>query len=194
MTDHELDALARRVGEALANRGCGWPPRNPTGGWIAEAVTAIAGSSGWFDRGFVTYSNDAKTDMLGVRAATLETHGAVSEATVGEMAAGALDRSRADLAVADPGSRGPGGGSPAKPVGTVCLAWARDGPTGVVTVHLDGDRAAVRRQTVILALRAYSNAASEGRRAHGAGKSEPPPRHLPPDGSPAREIRMTCLL
>ncbi len=89
--------------------------------------------------------------MLGVRAATLETHGAVSEATVGEMAAGALDHSRADLAVAVSGVAG--GGSPAKPVGTVCLAWARrDGPTGVVTVHLDGDRAAVRRQTVILAL------------------------------------------
>lgn len=154
MTDHELDALARRVGEALANRRL-WlaTAESCTGGWIAEAVTAVAGSSGWFDRGFVTYSNDAKADMLGVRAATLETHGAVSEATVSEMAAGALDRSRADLAVAVSGVAGPGGGSPAKPVGTVCLAWARrDGPTGVVTVHLDGDRAAVRRQTVILAL------------------------------------------
>ena len=154
MTDHELDALARRVGEALANRRL-WlaTAESCTGGWIAEAVTAIAGSSGWFDRGFVTYSNDAKADMLGVRAATLETHGAVSEAPVGEMAAGALDHSRADLAVAVSGVAGPGGGSPAKPVGTVCLAWARrDGPTGVVTVHLDGDRAAVRRQTVILAL------------------------------------------
>ena len=154
MTDHELDALARRVGEALANRRL-WlaTAESCTGGWIAEAVTAIAGSSGWFDRGFVTYSNDAKADMLGVRATTLETHGAVSEATVSEMAAGALDRSRADLAVAVSGVAGPGGGSPAKPVGTVCLAWARrDGPTGVVTVHLDGDRAAVRRQTVILAL------------------------------------------
>ena len=154
MTDHELDALARRVGEALANRRL-WlaTAESCTGGWIAEAVTAVAGSSGWFDRGFVTYSNDAKADMLGVRATTLETHGAVSEATVSEMAAGALDRSRADLAVAVSGVAGPGGGSPAKPVGTVCLAWARrDGPTGVVTVHLDGDRAAVRRQTVILAL------------------------------------------
>ena len=154
MTDHELDALARRVGEALATRRLSLATAEScTGGWIAEAVTAIAGSSGWFDRGFVTYSNDAKADMLGVRAATLETHGAVSEATVSEMAAGALDRSRADLAVAVSGVAGPGGGSPAKPVGTVCLAWARrDGPTGVVTVHLDGDRAAVRRQTVILAL------------------------------------------
>jgi nicotinamide-nucleotide amidase len=154
MTDHELDVLARRVGEALAARGL-WlaTAESCTGGWIAEAVTAIAGSSGWFDRGFVTYSNAAKTDMLGVRGETLDTHGAVSEATVSEMAAGALARSRADLAVAVSGVAGPGGGSAAKPVGTVCLAWARRGaPTATTTVHLAGDRAAVRRQTVLLAL------------------------------------------
>jgi nicotinamide-nucleotide amidase len=154
MTDHELDVLARRVGEALAARGL-WlaTAESCTGGWIAEAVTAIAGSSGWFDRGFVTYSNAAKTDMLGVRGDTLDTHGAVSEATVSEMAAGALARSRADLAVAVSGVAGPGGGSAAKPVGTVCLAWARRGaPTATTTVHLAGDRAAVRRQTVLLAL------------------------------------------
>ena len=124
-----------------------------TGGLIAASCTAVSGSSDWFERGFVTYSNAAKSDLLGVSADTLKAHGAVSEATVGEMAAGALEHSRADLAVAVSGVAGPGGGSPAKPVGTVCLAWARrDGPTGVVTVHLDGDRAAVRRQTVILAL------------------------------------------
>ena len=154
MTDHELDVLARRVGEALAARGL-WlaTAESCTGGWIAEAVTAIAGSSAWFDRGFVTYSNAAKTDMLGVRGDTLDTHGAVSEATVSEMAAGALARSRADLAVAVSGVAGPGGGSAAKPVGTVCLAWARRGaPTATTTVHLAGDRAAVRRQTVLLAL------------------------------------------
>jgi nicotinamide-nucleotide amidase len=154
MTDHELDVLARRVGEALTARGL-WlaTAESCTGGWIAEAVTAIAGSSGWFDRGFVTYSNAAKTDMLGVRGETLDTHGAVSEATVSEMAAGALARSRADLAVAVSGVAGPGGGSAAKPVGTVCLAWARRGaPTATTTVHLAGDRAAVRRQTVLLAL------------------------------------------
>ncbi|GAB1461380.1 nicotinamide-nucleotide amidase [Thauera sp.] len=154
MTDHELDVLARRVGEALTARGL-WlaTAESCTGGWIAEAVTAIAGSSGWFDRGFVTYSNAAKTDMLGVRGDTLDTHGAVSEATVSEMAAGALARSRADLAVAVSGVAGPGGGSAAKPVGTVCLAWARRGaPTATTTVHLAGDRAAVRRQTVLLAL------------------------------------------
>ena len=154
MTDHELDVLARRVGEALTARGL-WlaTAESCTGGWIAEAVTAIAGSSGWFDRGFVTYSNAAKTDMLGVRGETLDTHGAVSEATVSEMAAGALARSRADLAVAVSGVAGPGGGSAAKPVGTVCLAWARRGaPTATTTVQFPGDRAAVRRQTVLLAL------------------------------------------
>ncbi|MFB1030990.1 MAG: nicotinamide-nucleotide amidase [Thauera sp.] len=154
MTDHELDGLARRVGEALAARGL-WlaTAESCTGGWIAEAVTAIAGSSGWFDRGFVTYSNAAKTDMLGVRDDTLESHGAVSEATVGEMAAGALARSRADLAVAVSGIAGPGGGSAVKPVGTVCIGWARrDASISTTTVQLPGDRAAVRRQTVILAL------------------------------------------
>ena len=154
MTDPELDTIARRVGEALAARGL-WlaTAESCTGGWIAEAVTAIAGSSGWFDRGFVTYSNAAKADMLDVRGDTLDTHGAVSEATVGEMASGALARSRADLAVAVSGVAGPGGGSAAKPVGTVCLAWARRGaPTATTTVHLAGDRAAVRRQTVLLAL------------------------------------------
>lgn len=154
MTDHELDVLARRVGEALAARGL-WlaTAESCTGGWIAEAVTAIAGSSAWFDRGFVTYSNAAKTDMLGVGGDTLDTHGAVSEATVSEMAAGALARSRADLAVAVSGVAGPGGGSAAKPVGTVCLAWARRGaPTATTTVHLAGDRVTVRRQTVLLAL------------------------------------------
>lgn len=154
MTDPELDVLARRVGEALAARGL-WlaTAESCTGGWIAEAVTAIAGSSGWFDRGFVTYSNAAKADMLGVRGDTLDTHGAVSEATVDEMATGVLARSRADLAVAVSGVAGPGGGSAAKPVGTVCLAWARRGaPTTTTTVHLAGDRATVRRQTVLLAL------------------------------------------
>lgn len=125
MTDHELDGLARRVGEALAARGL-WlaTAESCTGGWIAEAVTAIAGSSGWFDRGFVTYSNAAKADMLGVRDDTLESHGAVSEATVGEMAAGALARSRADLAVAVSGIAGPGGGSAEKPVGLTFIHLA----------------------------------------------------------------------
>ena len=153
-TDPHLDALSRLVGEHLAARG--WrlaTAESCTGGWVAEVVTATAGSSGWFDSGFITYSNDAKCALLGVSPMTLARHGAVSEATVSEMAAGALARSRADLAVAVSGVAGPGGGSAAKPVGTVCLAWARRGaPTATTTVHLAGDRAAVRRQTVLLAL------------------------------------------
>ncbi|ENO85004.1 CinA family protein [Thauera linaloolentis] len=153
--DTELGALSATAGAALAARG--WmlaTAESCTGGWIAEAVTATSGSSAWFDRGFVTYSNAAKTDMLGVATATLAAHGAVSEATVAEMAEGALARSAADIAVAVSGIAGPGGGTPAKPVGTVCLAWARRGdPVHACTLRFSGDRTAVRRQTVIHALR-----------------------------------------
>lgn len=152
--DKELATLSREVGDALAARG--WllaTAESCTGGWIAEVVTATAGSSNWFDRGFVTYSNDAKTDMLGVAAATLAAHGAVSPETVREMAAGALGRSRADVAVAVSGVAGPGGGSADKPVGMVCIGWAaRGGEVQALTCHFDGDREAVRRQTVIRAL------------------------------------------
>lgn len=124
-----------------------------TGGWLAKCLTDRAGSSGWFERGFVTYSNAAKQEMLGVPAQTLERHGAVSEATVLAMAAGALAHSRADLAVAISGIAGPGGGLPGKPVGTVCFAWAdRDGLRRAETRHFAGDRAAVRRQSVTHAL------------------------------------------
>jgi len=116
-------------------------------------MTAIAGSSAWFDRGFVTYSNEAKQELLGVRAQTLEQSGAVSEMTAREMVSGALQQSRATVAVAITGVAGPGGGSPDKPVGTVCFAWAcRGGPTEALTRRFDGDREAVRRQSVILAL------------------------------------------
>ena len=154
MIDTELDTLARRVGEALAARG--WrlaTAESCTGGWIAEAVTAIGGSSAWFDRGFVTYSNEAKMDMLGVCAQTLAEHGAVSEATVCEMAEGALARSLADVAVAVSGVAGPTGGTPAKPVGMVCFGWAlADGRTRTVTRRFDGDRASVRWQAALFAL------------------------------------------
>ena len=153
--DEELDALARELGARLQARG--WQlatAESCTGGGIATAVTAISGSSAWFDRGFVTYSNAAKIDMLGVSADTLATHGAVSEATVREMAAGALARSRADLAVAVSGIAGPTGGTPAKPVGLVCCAWSqRSEPVRSVCLQFGGDRAAVRRATVIHALR-----------------------------------------
>lgn len=124
-----------------------------TGGWAAQAVTAIAGSSDWFDRGFVTYSNDAKREMLGVGAETLARHGAVSEQAALEMACGALARSRASVALAITGIAGPAGGSAAKPVGTVCFAWAAGSATRSETVLFPGDREAVRRQSVIHALR-----------------------------------------
>ncbi len=154
MTDSELDTLARRVGEVLGARGERLASAEScTGGWIAEAVTAISGSSAWFDRGFVTYSNAAKMDMLGVSEQTLTEHGAVSEATVREMAEGALARSLADVAVAVSGVAGPTGGTATKPVGMVCIAWAtRTAPTLSQTLHFSGDRSAVRRQTVLRAL------------------------------------------
>lgn len=124
-----------------------------TGGWLAKIITDLPGSSAWFECGFVTYSNDAKQRMLGVRAETLAAHGAVSEAVVAEMAAGACARAGVEVAVAISGIAGPEGGSPEKPVGTVCLAWT--GPGGRLTtrrVQLAGDRAAVRRQSVRMAL------------------------------------------
>ena len=123
-----------------------------TGGLIAAACTDLAGSSQWFDRGFVTYSNAAKTDMLGVDAALIAEHGAVSEQVARAMVQGALQHSAAQVAVAVTGVAGPGGGSDAKPVGTVWLGWAT--PTGVVTElqHFAGDRAQVRAATVQHAL------------------------------------------
>jgi nicotinamide-nucleotide amidase len=124
-----------------------------TGGWLAKCLTDIAGSSQWFERGFVTYSNAAKQEMLGVRSATLLHAGAVSEAVVLEMAIGALDHSRADIAVAISGIAGPGGAIPGKPVGTVCFAWAVKGALHHQdTRHFEGDREAVRQQSVACAL------------------------------------------
>ena len=117
------------------------------------AITAVAGSSQWFERGFVTYSNEAKHEMLGVAQATLDAQGAVSEASAREMAQGAVAHSRAQIAVAVTGIAGPGGGSAAKPVGTVCFAWA--GPDTRLrseTRLFQGSREQVRRQTVIAAL------------------------------------------
>lgn len=120
-----IHALAVQVGEQLSRRGLLLATAEScTGGWAASAITAIAGSSGWFDRGFVTYSNLAKQEMLGVLPATLESHGAVSEATAREMALGAVGRSAAHMGVAISGIAGPGGGTDAKPVGTVCFAWS----------------------------------------------------------------------
>ncbi|TCK17676.1 nicotinamide-nucleotide amidase [Thiogranum longum] len=124
-----------------------------TGGWVAKVCTDMPGSSGWFERGFVTYTDLAKQQMLGVLPTTLETYGAVSEATVREMADGALANSAAHWSLAISGIAGPGGGTPDKPVGSVWMAWA--GPDGwqkAMHYHFEGDRERVRRQSVAAAL------------------------------------------
>ena len=150
----DLEKLAAHLGDQLIIRG-EWlaVAESCTGGWLAQTVTAIAGSSAWFDRGFVTYSNAAKAEMLGVPETTLARHGAVSEATARAMAQGVLSRSRGDWSVAITGIAGPSGGSVEKPVGTVCFAWAaRAGGCAAQTCHFAGDRAAVREQSVRHAL------------------------------------------
>jgi len=124
-----------------------------TGGWAAQVMTAIPGSSGWFERGFVTYSNAAKRELLGVRKTTLKKHGAVSVQTAREMARGALRRSRAGVALAITGVAGPTGGSAAKPVGTVCFAWARGRKMKSETRRFRGGRQQVRRRSVEHALK-----------------------------------------
>lgn len=152
--DQVLFDLAVRVGNALRQRA--WmltTAESCTGGWVGACVTMVGGSSQWYDRGFITYSNSAKMQMLGVREETLRVHGAVSEATVAEMAQGALVRSNAQIAVSISGVAGPTGGTPDKPVGSVCIGWAsREGQLRTCIVHFDGDRDAVRRQSVIAAL------------------------------------------
>jgi nicotinamide-nucleotide amidase len=149
-----LEELAGRVGNLLLEqRRVLATAESCTGGWLAKCITDIAGSSAWFDRGFVTYTNRAKQDMLDVAAATLESRGAVSEDTVSEMARGALSHSAADIVVAISGIAGPDGGSPDKPVGTVCFSWLiSGGAPRVDTRQFNGDRDAVRRQAVARAL------------------------------------------
>jgi nicotinamide-nucleotide amidase len=152
--DRELEGLARRLGRCLAAVDLRLvTAESCTGGWIAKVLTDIPGSSAWLDRGFVTYSNESKQEVLGVPQSTLDTQGAVSEATVRQMALGALARSRAQVAVAVSGIAGPGGGSADKPVGTVCLAWAlTQGSIETRRAYFAGDREAVRRQTVRYAI------------------------------------------
>jgi nicotinamide-nucleotide amidase len=116
-------------------------------------VTSVAGSSGWFERGYVTYSNAAKREALGVRSSTLARHGAVSEQTAREMARGALNRSRGTISVSITGIAGPGGGSPGKPVGTVCFAWAQGRKIRSETRRYRGGRRSVRQHAVVHALR-----------------------------------------
>ena len=150
----EVAVLAERLGAAL--RGAGLrlvTAESCTGGAVAEAVTAVPGSSAWFDRGVVAYSNEAKQDMLGVAAPLIEAHGAVSEPVVAAMALGIGARRADRAAVAVSGVAGPGGGSTAKPVGTVCIAIATGGgPVRTTTVRFDGDRGEIRRQAAVAAL------------------------------------------
>jgi len=163
MSASELRLARERACGALLARG--WmvaTAESCTGGLIAQQLTEIGGSSVWFERGFVTYSNAAKIDSLGVRAETLAEHGAVSAQTVEEMAAGALAHSVADVTVAVSGVAGPSGGSPDKPVGTVWFGFAvRDGQTESVLQHFEGDRAAVRAAAAAFALRRLAELASE---------------------------------
>ena len=154
-----LTELTQRLSEVLLQRG--WmlaTAESCTGGMISAGCTELAGSSQWFERGFVSYSNEAKQDMLGVPATLLARHGAVSEAVAQAMVLGALNHSQAQVAVAVTGIAGPTGGSKSKPVGTVCFAWGLPtdgGPTvgaetawvKLETCHFEGDRAAVRLAT-----------------------------------------------
>lgn len=151
----EVVEAAVGLGNELSARG--WmvaTAESCTGGELARALTEVGGSSTWFERGFVTYSNQSKIDMLGVSADTLGTAGAVSEAVAAQMAEGALTRSRAQLALAVTGIAGPGGATPDKPVGTVCFGWAAiDAAPLTETKSFAGDRAAVRRAAALHALR-----------------------------------------
>lgn len=147
--------LAQSVGAAAIKSGLRIAAAEScTGGGLAHAITAVPGSSRWFDRGFVTYSNAAKQEMLGVGDVTLARFGAVSEQTAREMAEGALRHSPADISIAITGIAGPDGGTAEKPVGTVCVAWVWRNRTLLSTrVVFDGDRQAIRRQAVMLALK-----------------------------------------
>jgi nicotinamide-nucleotide amidase len=157
----KLMVLARKTGTALKEKGQMLvTSESCTGGWVAQTLTSIAGSSEWFERGYVTYSNAAKRDDLGVPEATLLRHGAVSEPTARAMARGAILRTRAvprhghgTIAVAITGIAGPGGGAPGKPVGTVCFAWACGRNMRSETKRFRGGRNRVRRQSVVHALR-----------------------------------------
>lgn len=152
--DIDLIVLSEQVGAALRERSLTLATAEScTGGWVAQVVTHTAGSSAWFERGFVTYANEAKIEMLGVRPQTLSCHGAVSLETAEEMATGALKNSNALISLSITGIAGPTGGSPDKPVGTVCFAWCSRGHTAeVARRQFPGNRESIRRQAVVFAL------------------------------------------
>ncbi|HEY8887011.1 MAG TPA: nicotinamide-nucleotide amidase [Gallionella sp.] len=154
-----MDTLAAQVGTLLKSHGMMLAAAEScTGGGVAQAITGVAGSSAWFERGFVTYSNLSKQQMLGVREATLRQHGAVSEMTVREMVAGALANSAAQVALSVSGIAGPDGGTADKPVGTVWFAWGvKNGETHAQCYQLDGKRDEVRSQAVRIALQGVAD-------------------------------------
>jgi len=148
-----LEQLATQIGNELKKRNLKLvAAESCTGGGLSYWITYIAGSSDWFERGFVTYSDAAKIELLGVNPTTLETFGAVSEQTAREMAEGALQHSRADISIAITGIAGPSGGSHEKPVGTIWLAWATHNQTQTLTEIFSGDRASIREKTIQCAL------------------------------------------
>ncbi len=152
--DQEFERLVHHLASRLMN--CGWTmatAESCTGGWIAKCCTDLAGSSAWFDRGFVTYSDRSKQDLLGVELSTLKEEGAVSKATAVQMAEGARHRAGVNTALAVTGIAGPDGGTAEKPMGMVWFAWSLEGrQTRSEVMHFTGDRDAVRRQTVVHAL------------------------------------------
>lgn len=151
-----ISTLSEALGQLLLGTGTMVATAEScTGGWVADAITEVPGCSDWFDRGFVTYSNQAKKDMLGVKASSLERYGAVSEKVVCEMAKGALKHSKAHYAVAISGVAGPAGGTDDKPVGTVWFAWASK--QGVECAHMffEGDRQDIRASAVLFALQGF---------------------------------------
>ncbi|MDH3715190.1 MAG: CinA family protein [Gammaproteobacteria bacterium] len=150
---HDLQDTVQRIARCAQQHGLRvTTAESCTGGLIAKSMTDLPGSSNWFEYGFVTYSNGAKCDLLGVDPRTIESHGAVSDATVRAMAEGALARARADYAIAVSGVAGPGGGTAQNPVGSVWIACAGGGPTATLHLHLDGDRASIREQSAHEAL------------------------------------------
>lgn len=161
--EHDIYELAVQAGQCLAQRG--WmlvTAESCTGGWVGQAVTAVSGSSAWYERGYITYSNTAKCEMLGVQQAILDRHGAVSPQTAQEMAIGALNRSHAQISVSITGIAGPDGGTATKPIGMVCFAWAaRGGLVQQETRYFTGNREAIRRQAVATALQGILRLAGE---------------------------------
>lgn len=155
MDDNGLKEIARQLGKLLSVKGLKLAlAESCTGGWVAKVVTDVGGSSAWFERGFVTYTNTAKQQMLGVDEETLQTHGAVSEQTVEAMAQGAIQYSDADVSMAICGIAGPEGGSAEKPVGLVCFAWLGQGMAlRIDKIVFTGNREAVRRQAVAYGLK-----------------------------------------